>query len=66
MASTHQHSDDCTSAVLDHEACQAFTSDEASSLLRMLGQADHSDERTYSSVSMFQLADGHHLYILPH
>lgn len=66
MASTHHYSDDSANVVLDNEAWQGFTSDEANSLLRILGQADHSDERTYSSVSMFQVADGHNFYILPH
>lgn len=52
---------------LDEDSLQilSFTTDVVS-LLRILSTHDVEDERTYSSVSMFPIADGRELYIQPH
>lgn len=64
MASAYMN--EITSVGLDAESMQAMSFSDVSSLLRILSQGEKDEGRTYSSVSVFPIADGRELYIQPH
>jgi hypothetical protein len=66
MAGSYHQATEIESVGLNTESFESFSSEVANSLLRILQDDETMDERTYSSVTMFQVADGRNLYILPH
>lgn len=64
MATTYNHPNG--SIGVDAESLQSLSFTDVNLLLRILSPHDADEERTFSSVTMFPIADGKELYIQPH